>query len=354
MKRFAVLIAAVALGGAANAVEPLVGPWPVDDPTQVLVLGTPHLSGIAHLEPAWLEPLLDRLAAWRPTVITIEGLSGPECDLLRRYERSWPGTADDYCTRVESVAALGAAATGLDRPAAEAAAEAAVATLGAASPPADRRRAAALFAAAGNLGSAAVQWLRLAPGERRAGDGVDVPLAQALSDLAVRRNENYLIAATLAARLGLERVYPTDDHLADRLQAEAPPGLEAAMREIWSGERPPLLREAEARQKALAGGDDVLALYRLSNRADFGEASVRGDMGRAFVTPSAADHGRRYVAWWEVRNLHMVANVRAAIGRAPGGRALVVVGSTHKPYVDAYLALMHEVRLVPAAEIIGR
>ncbi len=344
----------VAMGSAATAAEPLVGPWPIDDPTQVLVLGTPHLSGIEHLDPAWLEPLLGRLAAWKPTVITIEGLSGPECDLLRRYATSWPGTADDYCAGVERIAALGATATGLDRPAAEAAAEAAVAKLGAASPPADRRRAAALFAAAGNLGSAAVQWLRLAPAERRAGDGVDAPLATALDALVVRRNENYLIAAALAARLGLERVHPTDDHLSDRLQAEAPPGLEAAMRAIWSGERPPLAREAQALEKRLAGGDDLLALYRLSNRADFGEVSVRSDMGKAFATPSPGHHGRRYVAWWEVRNLHMVANIRAAIGRDPGGRALVVVGSTHKPYFDAYLSMMHEVRLVPAETVIGR
>jgi hypothetical protein len=354
MKIFACALAILGLAGSAEAAEPLVGPWPVDDPTEVLVLGSPHLSGIEHLQPQWLEPLLGRLAAWKPTVITIEGLSGPECDLLRRYEKSWPGTADDYCRRVESVAALAAASTGLDRPAAEAAAEAAVAGLGPSSTPAERRRAAALFAAAGNLGSAAVQWLRLAPAERRAGDGVDAALAKALDELSVRRNENYWVAAALAARLGLERVYATDDHLSDRVQADAPPGLEAAMREIWSGERPALALEAAAIEKRLAGGDDVLAMYRFANRADYGEAAVRSDMGKAFVTPSPGQHGRRYVAWWEVRNLHMAANVRAALARHPGGRALVVVGSTHKPYFDAYLRLMHELRLVPVADVIGK
>lgn len=125
------------------------------------------------------------------------------------------------------------------------------------------------------------------------------------------------------------------------------------MREIWSGERPLLAREAQASEKRLAGGADVLALYRLMNRADFGDMSVRSDMGKAFATPSPGKHGRRYVAWWEVRNLHMVANVRAAIGRDPGSRALVIVGATHKPHVDAYLSLMHEVRLVPTAEVVG-
>jgi hypothetical protein len=239
-------------------------------------------------------------------------------------------------------------------PAAEAAAEKAVGELSRSSTPAEHRRMASLFAAAGNLGSAATQWLRLAPAERRAGDGVDADLAKALDELAVRRNENYLIAAALAARLGLDRVYPVDDHMSDRVQSEAPPGQEEAMRAIWSGQRPPLAMKAQAMEKALDGAPALLAYYRFLNRADVGEASVRGDMGKAFATPSEGEHGRRYVAWWEARNLHMVANIRAALGAHPGARALVIVGSTHKPYFDAYLGMMHEVRLVPAAQVLGR
>lgn len=347
-------LAAAMLSATPLASAPLVGPWPVSDPTQVVVLGTPHLSGIDHLRAEWLEPLLGRLAAWKPQQIMIEAVSGFECYLLRRYDKSWPDAANDYCSRVESIAGLAAKATGLDMPAAEAEAEKAVRKLGPDSAPGERRRMAALFAAAGNLGSAATQWLRLPVNERHPGDGMDAALAEALDELSVRRNENFLIAATLAARLGLERVYPTDDHLSDRLQAEAPPGQEEAMRAIWSGERPPLAREAATMETALDGGEAVLAYYRFMNRDDVGEAFVRSDMGRAFVTPSAGQHGRRYVAWWEARNLRMVANIRAALGARPGGRALVIVGNTHKPYFDAYLAMMHEVRLVPSAQLLDR
>jgi hypothetical protein len=354
MAWLAMAVSGLALSALPAQAAPLVGPWPVADPSEVLVLGTPHLSGIEGLKPEWLSPLLDRLAAWKPQAITIEGLSGPECFLLRHYEKSWPETADDYCSRVEKVAALAAASTGLDMPAAEAAAEQAVAKIGPDAKPAEHRRLAALFAAAGNLGSATVQWLRLAPAERHAGDGVDAPLAAALDELAVRRNENYLIAAALAARLGLERVYPTDDHLSDRVQAEAPPGQDKAMQAIWSGARPPLAKQAEAMEKGLQDGAGLLAYYRFMNRADVGEAFVRADMGKAFATPSPEHFGRRYVAWWEVRSLHMVANIRAAMGHYPGKRALVIVGATHKPYFDAYLGMMHEIRVVPAAQVLGK
>ena len=47
------------------------------EPTQVLVIGTPHLSGTPDdFDPAVLEPLLQRLAAFDPDVIAIENLSG--------------------------------------------------------------------------------------------------------------------------------------------------------------------------------------------------------------------------------------------------------------------------------------
>lgn len=345
---------AMAFGGTTAESAPLVGPWPIADPTAVLVFGTPHLSAIEHLKPEWLAPTLDRLAAWRPQVITVEGLSGPECYLLRRYEKSWPDTADSYCKRVETIAALATKTTGLDMPAAEAAAENALAALGPDAAPLDRRRQAALFSAAGDITSAAVQWLRLSRHERRAGDGVSAELAAALDELAVRRNENYLIAAALAARLGLDRVFPTDDHLSDRIQADAPPGIDKALQAIWSGERPMLAKQAQSMEAGLRDGASLLAYYRFMNRTDVGAAFVRGDMGKAYATPSPEKFGRRYVAWWEARNLRMVANVRAALGRDPGRRALVIVGATHKPYFDAYLSMMHEIRLTPIAQVLGK
>ena len=354
MKGFFRLAMAAVLGARSASAGPLVGPWPVEDPTEVVVLGSPHLSGIEAVRPEWLEPLLDRLAAWGPRVITIEALSGPQCRLLRDYDKNWTGTADSYCKRIETLAGLGAKATGLDMPAAEAAAEAAVAKMSAGSAPGDRRRLAALFAAAGNAGSAATQWLRLAPAERRSGDGVDAELAAALDQLAAMRNENYLVAAALAARLGLERVHPVDDHLSDRLMHEGPDGLGEALQAIWSGTRPPLVEQGQAMEKAIDGPAALLAYYRFLNRPGVAEAYVRADQGKAFATPSQGKHGRRYVAWWEARNLHMAANIRAALGRQPGTRALVIVGSTHKPHLEAYLGLMHELRLTPAARLLGK
>ena len=48
----------------------------------------------------------------------------------------------------------------------------------------------------------------------------------------------------------------------------------------------------------------------------------------------------------------MVANIRATSGNHPGARVLVIVGASHKAYFDAYLDMMHEVKLVDPATVL--
>ena len=53
-------------------------------PNEVLVLGTPHLSGMPEtFDPANLGPLLARLASWKPDIITIEAVERSRPEFLR-------------------------------------------------------------------------------------------------------------------------------------------------------------------------------------------------------------------------------------------------------------------------------
>ena len=61
---------------------------------QVLVLGTMHLSQLPHaVDPKLFGPLLDRLARFNPQIITVEGLSGEECETLLRFKPQHGGLA---------------------------------------------------------------------------------------------------------------------------------------------------------------------------------------------------------------------------------------------------------------------
>lgn len=170
---------------------------------EVLVLGSAHLSGLPEsFDPAALAPLLDRLAAWKPTAIATEDLSGLQCDAMRRYTVRYADTIESYC--FDPAAAT--RATGLDVPAANAEAERLLAAWPKAPSAAQRRRLTALFLAAGERGSALVQWLRMPAAERRTGDGMNDELVAYMATYQKRRNETSMIGSALAARLGLERL----------------------------------------------------------------------------------------------------------------------------------------------------
>ena len=311
--------------------------------TQVLVLGSMHLSGMSDgFRAEQLEPLLERLARYKPEIITIEALSGEACDTLQRHEATYPDVAKDYCRDTDAARR----ATGLDVPAAQAEVEKTLAAWPASPTPAQRRHLAALFAAANDRASMVVQWLQLPEAERRPGDGLDEALVALAAKAAQSKNENVMVAAVLAARLGLQRVYPVDDHSADAIQARAGAALGETMQTIWSASAgAPVL----VRAKALEDAGDMLAVYRFYNGAEAQHAFIASDFGAALHSRDPQRHGRQYVAWWETRNLRMVANIREAIGNRPGARVLSIVGASHKSYFDAYLGLMHDIDVVDVA-----
>lgn len=338
---------ALAFVGSLRAGPPIAG-----EPTRIMVLGTPHLSGLPKsVDLAWLAPLLDRLAATKPDFIAIEGLSGDQCDYLQRYESRYPGVAKDYCVDVTAAAK----ATGLSVPAAVAAFEKTLASWPAKPTPAQRRTLASQFAAAGERASALVQWLRLPTEERRAGDGLDGAVVAELEKAKGRANENYAIASVLAARLGHERVYTVDDHTADSITVAAEEPLGRALQAVWKAAPggPELRAEEQKRIGEIRDGAGLLSFYRWVNTPAVFARYNAVDQDAALLDASPERYGRQYVAWWETRNLRMVANLRAVAGAKPGSRVLTICGSSHKAPYERYLRLMHDVEVVSTEAVLS-
>jgi hypothetical protein len=318
-------------------------------PTQVLTLGSPHLSQIeVSVTPEMLAPLIDKLASYKPDVITHEGISGEQCDTLKRYATKYPDMFDTYCWPTDDAEK----ATGLTIPNAMAEADKVLASWPAKPTAAQRRHLAALFVAAGDRPSAQVQWLQLPPAERTIGDGIDPALLKILTRSAKKPNETYDVAVVLAVRLGYNRVYAVDDHTADSVQAQAGPGFDPYMAKFWEGAKSPLADEGRRMASAMKSGSDLLEYYRFTNRPETQREYITIDHGRAMRAPSPQQYGRAYLAWWETRNLRMVANIRAAFANHAGARVLNVVGASHKPYYDAYMSMMSDVRLVDAEDVL--
>lgn len=316
---------------------------------QVLVLGTVHLREMPKsFKPESLEPLLDRLAAFKPQIITIEAISGEGCDLMERQPTIYdPKDVAIYCRSTEQAKA----ATGLDVISAIAQVKKTLASWPSEPTPAQRRHLAALFLAANDSASALTQWLQLPQAERHAGDDLDDALTATLNALMTNHNEDYQIAARLAARLGLERVYPVDDHTGDNITIADVKAYGTAIESAWnaaSATAMPIRRREEALRKS----GDMLALYRYINSPDYLSTEIKIDFGAALKDKSPQHYGQRYVAGWETRNLRMVSNVRAAFRDEPGARVLSIVGASHKPWFDTFLGEMQGVDVIDAENVL--
>ncbi|MCU6434021.1 DUF5694 domain-containing protein [Undibacterium sp. Jales W-56] len=312
---------------------------------QVLVLGTVHLSGMpADFNPASLDGVLNRLAAFRPDIITIETESGEECDLAARHPAKY---GPDYCVPTDAAMA----ATGLDVPVAIAEVDRMLKTWPAQPAPAQRRRLAALLLAANDRASAYVQWLQLPEAERRTGDSLNAALVELLGQIEKRNNENYQLAARLAARLGLQRVHAVDNHTGDHIDV---PDIKAFVRGIeaaWAAGGT-ALKEREKREEVLSLAPDLLPLYRVINDPEGLRIRADVNVGAAMRAKSAEGYPQMWVAGWEIRNLRMVANIRETFRERPGVRVLSIVGVTHKPWFDHWLGQLQGVDIVDVAGVL--
>ncbi|GAA4854729.1 DUF5694 domain-containing protein [Luteimonas vadosa] len=337
---------------AAQYTPPLGANPQVGGPrTQMLTLASTHLSGHSgKWSPAWLEPLLRPLVAWRPQLVTIEQLSGSQCESMRGNPVVFGEIFETYCRDATPFQR----ALRMSQPQAGREAERLLASWPARPTPAQRRQLAMLFLAAGDFGSAMVQWLRLPAAERVAVDGLTEDALKFLTRSNGRMNESYDVAAVVAARVGLERVHAIDDHTSDGIFQDVDPGYgpwqQARFDRLRGSQALARLESAEA---AVRDGQSLLAYYRAMNAAHALDAQAGLDFGGAFADGHPERFGRLYGAWWETRNLRMVANIREATALHPGARVLNIVGASHKPWFDQWARQMGDVEVVAADEILG-
>ena len=344
------VLAAAALSSAAtaNPYQPPLGPSPpvAGERTRFLNLGSAHLSEFKTMRPEMLEPLLARLARFKPAIITIENLSGEQCAMLRSSPR-YADAVKSYCWDAAPAQKL----AGLTQQQAETEADSMLAEWAMAKTvptPAQRRRLALLLLAADERGSAWVQWLRLPAAERIPADGLDAAMVSVLNREGRPMNESYHVAAVLAARLGLDRVYAVDDHSSDGPLASAGTGFEQAMQaHFGSFKDSALLAEYQAAAARVTDGPSMLDFYRFMNEPARIDAQIRGDFGGAFGNAALGRYTRQYGAWWETRNMRMLANIRAATITSPGARVLSIVGASHKPWYDSWMRQWADAEVVP-------
>lgn len=323
--------------------------------TKVMVFGLEHLDTAPDgFQTAWLEPVLCRLRDYAPDMILTEALPGEQVMMLDVYS-AYHGDAGKYGG--PTLAMAKAMQTELELNVGEALVQA---NKLAATYPADaagRRRLAALFVATAEPFSATVQWLRLPAAERVAGDGVTPDLAKRLDRFAALRNEITSIAARVAADRALERIYGAGDHASDVVQPDfaafsaavaATPGQKERF-----NHRLPAFQQVPEETMKLSSAAEVMPVMKWKNSDRFLMMDADAQWFSMLRSGTMGAVGRKRVAAWEAQNLHMATVIREATASIPGGRAVLIVGVSHKLFIERYLRTFSDVEIVSSAKMLA-
>jgi hypothetical protein len=330
-----------------------------DEATEILVLGTIHLRDYGdEFNNEALNGLLDVLESFKPDLIAIENMAPYVVRDIVNSGDAYKEITEQFSRANIKFGNKARDHLGISWREANEKAEELVNLISDSDGMQDlaipRRKLAMLFLATYDLYSAVLQLKYLSPEELA--DPGDIPkeIHDSLVPMVDIPNENVSIGGALALRLGHQRLYPIDDHrdkedfikIADRLNAEFE-NNEYVKTRPWMT----FYREISAVQIEAYDNGDLLPFFQFLNSPESVRRDTDNQWQLVFKANLESGLGRARIAYWEVRNLSIAANIRRAVARFPGGRMLVIIGASHKAFLDAYLNEMMDVRVVQLGDI---
>lgn len=155
-------------------------------------------------------------------------------------------------------------------------------------------------------------------------------------------NEVYSIALKLAVNQGLNKLEYIDNFQDEALLFKYFPDFiqeYTEHQELFKDlEGLPVFVKAHELQRKGIEEEDLSEYYRYMNSEEFMEQDFEAQWAIWLKTnfPSGSDKARYYL--WEMRNLQIAANIMKVSSLYPGKKILVIIGASHKSFLEKYLS----------------
>ncbi|UCX05154.1 DUF5694 domain-containing protein [Shewanella glacialimarina] len=323
--------------------------------TQVMIFGSIHLNSIGNkLNRDTLLPILDLLETYQPTAIAVESLRGEDVITMQNGSTEYKEILTSYVG--ETLLSL---AKKEQQILAVSATEAIIkmnVLLENSELNVEQTVEVIKVAIAGYYpDTAALHWQYL--NKTSAAHSISPELQLYLNQRISSNNERITIATALASKINLNRLYPIDDHLDKDMY---PNMVEKLMPSYEKSKYAKQLLESEyinkpqiLRDQALKSGN-WLPLFLWINSKEYNADVINKDwilFADKDLDPKA---GLARIALWEIRNLNMVSNIMRVVASHTGERVIIVVGSTHKVFLEQYLSNMIGVDVIQFSELVSK
>lgn len=207
------------------------------------------------------------------------------------------------------------------------------------------------------LYSAALQWSYIPESIRETIKEIPKPIVDELNRILASSDEVNTIAITLAKNLGLQKLVPVDDQQDKDIYNKILPDLtkqvlddtlynRAANSEVYR-------ITDEIFQKGFEN-KNLLPYFLYINSQEYAIKDAEAQWSVFYKLNLKSGLDRTRAALWEVRNLNIASNIRRATSLNPGSKLLVIVDPSHKPFLEAYLSSLGDIKIVQLNSILQK
>lgn len=328
--------------------------------TQVLILATVHLRNYGDRfqpsvlqPPSVLEPILSVLKKFNPDLIGVEDIPPSVLEDMERKDGIFAETIEEMGkirvaeSNTIEFGHIAQTLMNVSRQEAEAAADALLQT-NVSLDSHKRLEAVAYLLAAYDYNSALLQWSYLPESVHNQNGLLPQKVTARFNQDLQAPHESVSIGITLARMLQHQRIASIDDQTDVSIFAKIPlrffEALSAHPEYKTVLKSKPYQESIKRAKRAFQSGTEMFNWYLYLNSPQFASGDVEAQWGMYFRTELL--FGRSRVAQWEVRNLRIASHIREAMALFSGKRMLVIIGCAHKPFLEAYLSQMLDLKLI--------
>jgi len=320
-----------------------------------MILGTPHLQSLGdHFKPSLLDNLLDVLERFKPDLIGVESIPPFLLEDMERRKDKFADVINQFAKlRIEYGHKM-QQRLNISRQKAENIANSLFHTIKEEPERFDKRGELVQYLLASyDDVSALLQWSYLPEAFRSRYKDIPDNIHDYINDQLESSNEIISIGISLAKRLQLEQIEHVDDHHDKDIFQKIAPELMAGLQnnpEYLSVQKDSFYINSNQRLQDAVSKGDLLPYYIYMNSSEYCAKDMELQWNVWFLTKLKSGLDRSRMALWEVRNLNIASHIRCATVLRPGKRMLVIIGAGHKPFLEAYLNQMTDIKLVQLSD----
>ena len=328
-----------------------------DEKTNVMVLGTPHLESLGgQFKSSLLDRLLGVLEQFKSDLIGIESIPPSLLEDMERRKDKFGDVIDEFAKLRIEYGHIMQQKLDITRKKAEDITHSLFPAMR--DEPEDfegRAKLVQLLLACYDDISALLQWSYLPESFRLKYKDLPPNILTHMNKQLASPNEIISIGVTLARRLQLERVEHIDDHHDKDIFQKIAPQLVAELEnnsEYLSVQKDTFYRDSQQRLQQAVKNGDLLPYYAFINSLEYVANDMELQWNLWFRTNLQSGLDRSRMALWDVRNLNIASHIRRATVMHPGKRMVVIIGVSHKPFLEAYLNQMAEIKIVQLKDLL--